>query len=145
MSAPASLSAHAKLVYLSLSSRANAEMQALPSHRTIADDSGLSVSSVKRALGVLRDRGLISWARRTAPNGGGIASIYTIGRDPQPLDGSPGTQRVGVSTAARIAGVHIDTIRRASDAGRLRTWRTPGGHRRFDPHDVRALSEGGNR
>lgn len=50
---------------------------------------------------------------------------------------------IGLSEASRLLGVSPATIRRWSDAGRLRTFTTPGGHRRFSrralerllPHD----------
>jgi excisionase family DNA binding protein len=38
---------------------------------------------------------------------------------------------VGLSTASRLLGVSPATLRRWSDAGRLRVFTTPGGHRRF--------------
>jgi excisionase family DNA binding protein len=43
------------------------------------------------------------------------------------------TSRLGLSTseAARHLGVSLSTVRRWSDAGYLRGYRTPGGQRRF--------------
>jgi excisionase family DNA binding protein len=43
------------------------------------------------------------------------------------------TTRLGlsVSEAARHLGVSLSTVRRWSDAGHLRGYRTPGGQRRF--------------
>ena len=38
---------------------------------------------------------------------------------------------VGLSVASRVLGVSAATLRRWSDAGRLRVFTTPGGHRRF--------------
>ena len=38
---------------------------------------------------------------------------------------------VGLSEASRVLGVSTATLRRWSDAGRLRVFTTPGGHRRF--------------
>ncbi len=38
---------------------------------------------------------------------------------------------VGLSEASRLLGVSAATLRRWSDAGRLRVFTTPGGHRRF--------------
>src|SRR6266581_1592550 len=38
---------------------------------------------------------------------------------------------VGLSTASQLLGVSPATLRRWSDAGRLRVFTTPGGHRRF--------------
>ncbi len=36
--------------------------------------------------------------------------------------------------------VHADTLRQWADRGRIKTYRTPGGHRRFNAGDVEALS-----
>jgi excisionase family DNA binding protein len=46
---------------------------------------------------------------------------------------SPRTPRLGLtaSEAARHLGVSISTVRRWSDAGHLKGYRTPGGQRRF--------------
>lgn len=46
---------------------------------------------------------------------------------------------VGLSEASRILGVSPATIRRWSDAGRLRTFTTPGGHRRFSRRALQRL------
>ena len=56
---------------------------------------------------------------------------------------SPDLDWVGLSEASRLLGVSPATLRRWSDAGRLRVFTTPGGHRRFSrralerllPHD----------
>ncbi|MGD9892677.1 MAG: MerR family DNA-binding transcriptional regulator [Dehalococcoidia bacterium] len=48
---------------------------------------------------------------------------------------------VGLSGAAAIAGVSISTLRRWADEGRLPSFRTAGGHRRFRVSDIqRALA-----
>jgi excisionase family DNA binding protein len=44
---------------------------------------------------------------------------------------SPRPDWVGLSEAGRLLGVSPATVRRWSDAGRLRAFTTPGGHRRF--------------
>jgi excisionase family DNA binding protein len=44
---------------------------------------------------------------------------------------SPRPDWVGLSEASRLLGVSPATVRRWSDAGRLRAFTTPGGHRRF--------------
>lgn len=44
---------------------------------------------------------------------------------------SPDPDWVGLSEASRVLGVSPATLRRWSDAGRLRVFMTPGGHRRF--------------
>jgi excisionase family DNA binding protein len=41
--------------------------------------------------------------------------------------------------ASRQAGVSPSTLRQWADQGRVRTFRTPGGHRRFSEADMRAL------
>lgn len=41
--------------------------------------------------------------------------------------------------AARLLGVHRDTVVRWADAGRLPCWRTPTRHRRFRLEDVERL------
>ena len=48
---------------------------------------------------------------------------------------------ISLSGAAAIAGVSVSTLRRWADEGRLPSFRTPGGHRRFRVADVqRALA-----
>ena len=47
--------------------------------------------------------------------------------------------RLTVSEAARISGMSADTIRRYANSGRLKSFRTPSGHRRFRASDVDAL------
>ena len=46
--------------------------------------------------------------------------------------------RLGLSTSqvARQLGVSLGTVRRWSDMGYLRAYRTPGGQRRFSPQQV---------
>jgi excisionase family DNA binding protein len=43
--------------------------------------------------------------------------------------------------ASEMLGVHPSTLRQWADSGKIRTVRTPGGHRRFAESDVRALLE----
>ncbi len=47
--------------------------------------------------------------------------------------------------ACRLLNVDESTLRRWADAGQLRTFRTPGGHRRFADVDVRAIVNGRSR
>lgn len=47
------------------------------------------------------------------------------------------------SEAARILGVHADTLKRWADDGKVAYWRTPGGWRRFRREDIEALLVGG--
>ncbi len=44
--------------------------------------------------------------------------------------------------AARLLGVDESTLRRWADAGQIRAFRTPGGHRRFAEADVQAILSG---
>ncbi len=44
--------------------------------------------------------------------------------------------------ACRLLNVDESTLRRWADAGQVRTFRTPGGHRRFAETDVRAIVNG---
>jgi excisionase family DNA binding protein len=46
---------------------------------------------------------------------------------------------VGLSEASRLLGVSPATLRRWSDAGRLRVFTTPGGHRRFSQAALKRL------
>lgn len=46
---------------------------------------------------------------------------------------------VGLSEASRVLGVSPATLRRWSDAGRLRVFTTPGGHRRFSRAALESL------
>ena len=48
-------------------------------------------------------------------------------------------ERVGIGEGARRFGISIDTLRRASDSGRLPCWRGPGGKRFFNPADIRRM------
>jgi excisionase family DNA binding protein len=50
-------------------------------------------------------------------------------RSPRPVRTDP--QWLSLGEASRLLGVSAATIRRWSDAGRLRAFTTPGGHRRF--------------
>ena len=48
---------------------------------------------------------------------------------------------IGLGDASRALGVNESTLRRWADAGLVRTFRTPGGHRRFASADLRRLVE----
>ncbi|WP_433699113.1 MerR family transcriptional regulator [Nocardiopsis sp. CA-288880] len=47
--------------------------------------------------------------------------------------------RVGTGVVASILGVGTETVRRWSLEGKLAAVTTPGGHRRYDPAEVREL------
>ena len=53
-------------------------------------------------------------------------------RDQEPAEGT-----VGLGGAAAIAGVSVSTLRRWADEGRVPSFRTAGGHRRFRVGDIR--------
>jgi excisionase family DNA binding protein len=43
---------------------------------------------------------------------------------------------LSIRQASRLLGVHIGTVREWADAGRIASYRTPGGHRRFSKADL---------
>lgn len=49
---------------------------------------------------------------------------------------------VSLGPASRLMGVDPDTLRRWADDGRVRTYATPGGHRRFSQADLERLAAG---
>ncbi len=48
-------------------------------------------------------------------------------------------RRLALGEAAHFLGVDATTLRGWANAGKVRVFRTPGGHRRFDPADLDAL------
>ncbi|HWC30161.1 MAG TPA: helix-turn-helix domain-containing protein [Dehalococcoidia bacterium] len=52
---------------------------------------------------------------------------------------------VSLARACEILGADESTLRRWADAGRLRVYRTPGGHRRFSLSDLESMVAGDNR
>ena len=52
------------------------------------------------------------------------------------------TRWLTLGEACKLLGVNESTLRRWADAGHVRSFRTPGGHRRFSEEDLRALIEG---
>ncbi len=55
------------------------------------------------------------------------------------------TRWVNLARACEVLGVNESTVRRWADAGQIRCFRTPGGHRRFSERDLFDLVEGGGR
>ena len=49
---------------------------------------------------------------------------------------------VNLGRAGEILGVNESTVRRWADSGKIRCFRTPGGHRRFAEHDLYTLIRG---
>ena len=47
---------------------------------------------------------------------------------------------LSLGPASRLLGVDPDTLRRWADTGRVGSWTTPGGHRRFDQHVLERLA-----
>ena len=66
-----------------------------------------------------------------------------------PLEGMEAQPRptrwINLSRACGLLGVNESTLRRWADAGHIRSFRTPGGHRRFAEDDLRALMAGQGR
>lgn len=61
------VSSHEKLVYLVLSSKIGDQGAWFIGHSKIAEQAGISVASVKRALLALKERGVVSWTERYDP------------------------------------------------------------------------------
>src|SRR3954447_5571462 len=59
--------------------------------------------------------------------------------------GRTGPRRVSLHRACEILGVDESTLRRWADNGRLRSYRTPGGHRRFSLVNLEAMVAGESR
>lgn len=57
-------------------------------------------------------------------------------------DRFPEERWLSLGAARRLLGVDDSTLRRWADSGQLRTFRTPGGHRRFAEEDIRAILSG---
>jgi len=58
---------------------------------------------------------------------------------PSPHDG----RWLSLGRACQILGVNETTLRHWANTGRIRTFRTPGGHRRFSREDLNTLVQGG--
>jgi len=52
------------------------------------------------------------------------------------------TRWITLGQACKLLGVNESTLRRWADAGHVRSFRTPGGHRRFSEDDLRVLMAG---
>jgi excisionase family DNA binding protein len=56
-----------------------------------------------------------------------------------------GARWLSLGPASRLLGIDPDTLRRWADQGRVPTWTTPGGHRRFDRSALERLAMGRRR
>lgn len=72
------VSPHAKLTYVTIQSHVNAHATAWPTRATIAEESGMSDSTVKRAIRELEDLGVIEVRRRKLPNGRQTSNVYRV-------------------------------------------------------------------
>jgi len=76
----------------------------------------------------------------------GLSYIYRDLRDlltaPEAVEPSEPGGWLTLGNASRILGVDESTLRRWADAGQIRAFRTPGGHRRFAKADVQAILSG---
>ncbi len=68
----------AKTVYMYLQDRSNAQGECWPSIKTIAKDTSMSVSTVKRAIVDLIQCGLIKKKYRYRENGGNTSNRYFL-------------------------------------------------------------------
>ena len=59
-----------------------------------------------------------------------------------PVGSSAGARWISRAEASRALGISATTLRRWSDAGMVRVFVTPGGHRRFDAASIQALLPG---
>lgn len=65
-------------VYMYLCDRADGKGSSFPSHRTIANNLGLSVSTVKRAIADLERAGCLEKQPRYHGNNGRSSNLYTV-------------------------------------------------------------------
>lgn len=61
---------------------------------------------------------------------------------PRRLHAVPSDRWLTLGQACRLLSVDESTLRRWADSGQIRTFRTPGGHRRFAESEVRAIVDG---
>ena len=72
------LPSRAKTVYMYLKDRSNAEGECWPAIKTIARDTSMSVSTVKRAIADLTQHGLLCKEKRYRENGGNSSNRYFL-------------------------------------------------------------------
>ena len=78
------LSHRAKSVYMYLKDRSDAEGKCWPSQKTIAAGLNLSISTVKRALAELEQKGYVTHAQRFRANGGKTSNLYRVVENKNP-------------------------------------------------------------
>jgi excisionase family DNA binding protein len=74
-----------------------------------------------------------------------LPNLRTVQIAGQPATNGHDPAWLTLGQACRILNVDESTLRRWADAGQVRTFRTPGGHRRFAEGDVRAIVQGRER
>lgn len=72
------LNYYQKIVFIYLKKFADQKGQCYPSIRTLSRQSGISVKKVKETLKQLEEKGVISKANRTRPDGGKSSNLYTV-------------------------------------------------------------------
>jgi len=72
------LPSRAKTVYMYLKDRSNADGECWPAIKTIARDTSMSVSTVKRALADLMQHGFLRKERRYRENGGNSSNKFYL-------------------------------------------------------------------
>ncbi|MEA5011095.1 MAG: helix-turn-helix domain-containing protein [Angelakisella sp.] len=72
------LPSRAKTVYMYLKDRSNADGECWPAIKTIARDTSMSVSTVKRALADLMQKGFLRKERRYRENGGNSSNKFYL-------------------------------------------------------------------
>ncbi len=65
--------------------------------------------------------------------------------DPRPPTNDPDDPWLPLGTASRLVGVGHDTLRRWADSGKVHSYQTPGGHRRFLRSSLEAMVNGPRR
>lgn len=72
------LPSRAKTVYMYLKDRSNVDGECWPAIKTIARDTSMSVSTVKRAVADLTQHGLLCKEKRYRENGGNSSNGYFL-------------------------------------------------------------------
>jgi excisionase family DNA binding protein len=70
------------------------------------------------------------------------AAVIAEGRGKKSSPRDPSARWLTLGQACRLINVDESTLRRWADAGQVRTFRTPGGHRRFAEGDIREIMQG---